>query len=215
MVCHDDVIKWKHFPRYRPFVRGIHPHKGQWRGALMFSFICVWINGWVNNRKAGDLRRYRAHYDVTVMSRRVLGMQRCVLATLLSSMIEKPKEVNTFLFRHFWWVSCGTLCVLLMRMGPILTTKTVIDDFCRVVYPSTVGYYRFYILLIVLCFIQNITDGTPYLFNIWHIVFKFPPLKSKFGFPCGFIQSFVKSPEIVFQKMISRMWATCANKLFI
>ena len=42
---HDDVIKWKHFPRYWPFVRGIHwspvnsPHKGQWRGALMFSFL--------------------------------------------------------------------------------------------------------------------------------------------------------------------------------
>ena len=73
LVRHDDVIKWKHFPRYWPFVRGIHrfpvnfPHKGQWRGALMFSLICVWINGWVNNHEAGDLRRYRAHYDVTVM----------------------------------------------------------------------------------------------------------------------------------------------------
>ena len=43
------------------------PHKGQWRGALMFSLICVWINGWVNNREAGDLRRYRVHYDVIVM----------------------------------------------------------------------------------------------------------------------------------------------------
>ena len=43
------------------------PHKGQWRGALMFSLICVRINGWVNNREAGDLRRYRAHYDVTAM----------------------------------------------------------------------------------------------------------------------------------------------------
>ena len=70
---HDDVIKWKHFPRYWSFVRGIHrlsvnsPHKGQWRGALMFSFICAWINGWVNNRKDGDLRRHRAHYDVIVM----------------------------------------------------------------------------------------------------------------------------------------------------
>ena len=70
---HDDVIKWNHFPRYWPFVRGIHrnpvnsPHKGQWRGALMFSLICVWINDWVNNRQAGDLRRYRAHYDVTLM----------------------------------------------------------------------------------------------------------------------------------------------------
>ena len=70
---HDDVIKWKHFPRYWPFVRGIHqspvnyPHKDQWRGALMFSLICVWINSWVNNREAGDLRRHRAHYNATVM----------------------------------------------------------------------------------------------------------------------------------------------------
>ena len=43
---HDDVIKWKHFPRYWSFVWGIHwspvnsPHKGQWRRALMFSLIC-------------------------------------------------------------------------------------------------------------------------------------------------------------------------------
>ena len=70
---HDDVIKWKHFPRNWPFVRRIHrspvnsPHKGKWRGALMFSLICVWINDWVNNREAGDLRRYRGHYDVIVM----------------------------------------------------------------------------------------------------------------------------------------------------
>ena len=39
-----DFIKWKHFPRYWPFERGIHrslvnsPHKGQWRGALIFFF---------------------------------------------------------------------------------------------------------------------------------------------------------------------------------
>ena len=69
---HDDVIKWKHFPRYWPFVRGIHrspvnsPHKGQWRGALKFSLICAWTNGWVNNLESGDLRRHRAHYDVIV-----------------------------------------------------------------------------------------------------------------------------------------------------
>ena len=44
------------------------PHKGQWRGALIFSLICVWIKGWVNDREAGDLRRYRAHYDVTVIN---------------------------------------------------------------------------------------------------------------------------------------------------
>ena len=33
----------------------------------VFHVICAWINGWANNRKAGDLRRHRAHYDVTVM----------------------------------------------------------------------------------------------------------------------------------------------------
>ena len=43
------------------------PHKGQWRRALMFCLIGVWIYGWVNSGEAGDLRRYRAHYDVTVM----------------------------------------------------------------------------------------------------------------------------------------------------
>ena len=42
-------------------------HKCQWHGALMFSLICVWINSWVINREAGDLRRYRAHYGVIVM----------------------------------------------------------------------------------------------------------------------------------------------------
>ena len=70
---HDDVIKWKHFPRYRPFVWETHrwpvnsPHKGQWRGTLVFTLICAWIDGWVNNREVGDLRRHCDHYDVTVM----------------------------------------------------------------------------------------------------------------------------------------------------
>ena len=71
VLYHDDVIKWKHFPGYWPFVRVIHrwpvnsPHKGQWHGALMF-FLRL-NKRWVNNREAGDLRRYRAHCDVTVM----------------------------------------------------------------------------------------------------------------------------------------------------
>ena len=71
---HIDVLKWKHFPRYWPFVRGIHcssvnsPHKGQWRRALMFSLICAWTNAWIYIRYAGDLRRHRAHYDVTLVS---------------------------------------------------------------------------------------------------------------------------------------------------
>ena len=59
------VIKWKLFPRYWPFLRGIH--RSPWRPALVFSLICAWINAWVNNLEAGELRRYRTHYDVTVV----------------------------------------------------------------------------------------------------------------------------------------------------
>ena len=66
MTSSNENIFW-------PFVRGIHrspvnsPHKGQWRGALMFTLIWARINGWVNSREAGDLRRHRAHYDVIAM----------------------------------------------------------------------------------------------------------------------------------------------------
>ena len=73
LISYCDVIKWKHFPRYWPFVRGIHrspvnsPHKDQWRGALMFSLICTWTNSWANNGDAGDLRCHRTHYGVIVM----------------------------------------------------------------------------------------------------------------------------------------------------
>ena len=73
MTSHDDVIKWKDFPRYWPFVRGINrspmdsPHKGKWSGTLMYSLICAWTNGWAKNRCVGDLRRHCAHYDVIIM----------------------------------------------------------------------------------------------------------------------------------------------------
>ena len=85
---HDDVIKRKHFPRNWPFVREIHrstvnfPHKGQWRGALMFSLMYALINDWVNNREAGDLRLQHGHYDVIVMIARIYfntaGVVLCV-----------------------------------------------------------------------------------------------------------------------------------------
>ena len=74
-LTHDDAIKWRHFSRHWLFVRGIHrspansPHKGQWHVALMFSLICAWTSGWVNNRDAANLKRHRTHYDVTVMRR--------------------------------------------------------------------------------------------------------------------------------------------------
>ena len=74
---HHDVIRWKHFPRYWPFVRGIHgspmnsPHKGHWRGSFMFALICA-LHVWVNNREVGDFRRHRANYEVIVMDRELI-----------------------------------------------------------------------------------------------------------------------------------------------
>ena len=107
-MYHDDVIKWKPFSRYWPFVRGIHrspvnsPHKGQWRGALMFSLICVWINGWVNNREVGDLGRYRAHYDVIIM---------CAHCTLLCFVLVRYRPISAISFtvtlnKIVWLIQC-------------------------------------------------------------------------------------------------------------
>ena len=72
-LFHDDVIKWKYFPRYWSSVCLVNsPNKGQWREALMFSLICAWTNVWANRRDAGELRRHRHHCDVTVMLNKTL-----------------------------------------------------------------------------------------------------------------------------------------------
>ena len=63
--------RWRHqmetFSALLALFAGNSPHKGQWRVALMFSLICTWTHGWVNNRDSGELRCHCAHYDVTVM----------------------------------------------------------------------------------------------------------------------------------------------------
>ena len=103
---HGDVIKWKHVPRYWPFVRGIHrlpvnsPHKGQWRGALMFSLIYAWINDWINNREAGDLRRHR--YDVIVMC---WAMMQYVLRYTMILTIQYVLR-----YTYSWFNPCDTKC---------------------------------------------------------------------------------------------------------
>ena len=81
-------------------VRGIHrspvnsPHRGQWCGALMFSLICAWISGWVNNREAGVLRRHRAHHDVTVNLSRINGCSGWLLAWLHDGMATLSKSMS-------------------------------------------------------------------------------------------------------------------------
>ena len=61
------------FPRHWSFVRGIHGPR--WIPLTKASdaelwrvfFISVRTNVWINHRDAGDLRRYRTHYNVTAM----------------------------------------------------------------------------------------------------------------------------------------------------
>ena len=115
LYLHDDVIKWKHFSCYWPFVRGIHrwpvnsPHKGQRCGALMFSLICAWISDWVNNREAGDLRGHRAHFDVTVMYatpfRNHSSPPRLLFADYAIVMISTYSQSQADYGRHIyrWW----------------------------------------------------------------------------------------------------------------
>ena len=103
----DDVIKWKYFPRYWPFVRGIHrspvnsPHKGQWRGTLMFSLICAWIDSLVNSREAGDLRRYCVHYDVSEnMGAIWISPSTCIVIHLIFCSITVLKIIVIWLTFH-------------------------------------------------------------------------------------------------------------------
>ena len=56
-ICAENSPVPDDFPSQRPVTRSFD-----------VTLICVWINGWVNNREAGELRRYPAHSDVPVMS---------------------------------------------------------------------------------------------------------------------------------------------------
>ena len=54
----------------------------------MFSLIYAWINGWVNNGEAGDLRRCRVHYDVIVMTNLIDNKCRMQIMKIYHIVIE-------------------------------------------------------------------------------------------------------------------------------
>ena len=118
-TTHDDVIEWKHYPRYWPVVRGIHrspvdsPHKGQWRRALMISLICAWTNGWANKWDSDELRRHPARYDVPVIVNIVARARAYIwwgengwiqLFFLCCSVVPRDlRDLDASLDRFKWW----------------------------------------------------------------------------------------------------------------
>ena len=110
---HDDIIKWKHFPRDWSFVKGIHRlFKGRWRGALMFSFIYAWTIGWANNWDAGDLRCHRALYYVTVKTKYVSS----VYTYLQCNSTSKFNGVNVVTHHHIH-VYINQFCMISINNG--------------------------------------------------------------------------------------------------
>ena len=96
------------FPAQRPVTRSFDG----------FFFICVWINGWVNNREAGDLRRYRGHLDVIVMITRSLqtsDVSSVLIGRELSSYHLQACCKNGLFFLP------GELMTLTARLGNVMT----------------------------------------------------------------------------------------------
>ena len=117
---HDDVIKWKHFPRYWPFMRGIQrgPRtKARDAELWFFSLIFIWIDGCINNREAGDLRRYCAHYDVIVMRKRAFVTSY----TILCICQDLPVPYNFSVVFVLKSMSTGHQVVARLRNGLIAT----------------------------------------------------------------------------------------------
>ena len=75
-ITHDDVIKWKHFPRYWPFMRGIHRSPAQRPVKQSFdAFFDLHLNKRLSKQSWGWW--FETHYDVIVMISRIRGIWLC------------------------------------------------------------------------------------------------------------------------------------------
>ena len=176
---------WRHqletFSALLAFVRGIHrspvnsPHKDQWRGSLMFSVICAWINGGVNSREAGDLRRHDTHYDVIVMilvqviACRNLNQlmwafhQRGSLLFSWWQFHRKRLRYQLLIFQNFYLYiySCTLEDVLILHLSPLSELVCWFNEIkiwmllCLVLCTCTNGtsafFVRIYRQLIIIC----------------------------------------------------------------
>ena len=102
----------------------------------MFSSICAWINGWVNNHEAGDLRRHRADYDVTVMN------YLPSICTFPCGWLP-PKSSLSHRIVLWWHKSLGYRMFVQQLVHTIITNKTrklLCTGFCEGTSPVTGGF---------------------------------------------------------------------------
>ena len=116
-------------------VPGEFPHKGQWRGALMSSLICARINGWVNNRKAGDLRRNGAHYDVIVMKSGYINYMKVTVLTICRACRYHLMASLIARFMGPTWSSPGASRT---QVGPIWATWKLLSGLLQICCKSSV-----------------------------------------------------------------------------
>ena len=119
-------------------VTGEFPHKGQWRGTLIFSLICVRINGLVKKHKAADLGHHRAHYCpaclTSLIATRFLMVMICPIIKCLTVL-----EFSFLLF---------DLCLFITIFNFILNYVPIVTFWIFT-------YHQIWILLIIFCVIWS------------------------------------------------------------
>ena len=116
----DHDTWWRHqmetFSVLLAICAGNSPPKGQWRGALMFSFIFAPINGWVNNRDADDLRRHRTHYDVIVMILPLCHWQAqtcCCAPSIDNCVLLFTENSNMYMYNTIKGYLCSSMLIFI------------------------------------------------------------------------------------------------------
>ena len=139
---HDDVIKWKQFPRYWPFV---WLHKGQLRGALIFIFDLRW------NKRLGKqswgcvLRCQGAHHHVIVMQALTFTLHHSPPIRMLLCFYHNnnnntiKRKTRTTRTPAFWWYP----------RRPMITSA--IDRNCRQDNTNSVTWYPQTVLPLLQC----------------------------------------------------------------
>ena len=112
-------------PLHREFTS--HQWIPRTNSSFAVSLVCAWINGWVNNREVGDLRRHLVHYDVSVMACR--HRSNCILVLDLTPGFNGLGKGNCKTRRKYFSVgTCWGLCQMFGRicaLWPIIHARLI------------------------------------------------------------------------------------------